>query len=221
MEKYQGKYRISSIRLKDWDYSAQGMYFITICTKNREHYFGEILENEMHFNEVKFSELGKVVEAEWIKTPEIRRDMNLILDEFVVMPNHFHSILIIGENEYNSVSTEKMFGKTDSPRDTMFRASFLDPGLEAKSELNFGIESEIEGETTTNKNNKFAPQSKNLGSVMRGFKSAVTSFATTNNIPFNWQPRFYEHIIRDYNEYLRIKEYIKNNPANWFKDRLK
>ena len=48
------------------------------------------------------SEIGKIVRTEWIKTPEIRPDMNLELDEFVIMPNHFHAILIIGSNKYNS-----------------------------------------------------------------------------------------------------------------------
>jgi REP element-mobilizing transposase RayT len=221
MEKYQGKYRISSIRLKNWDYSSQGMYFITICTKCREHYFGEIFESEDGHNEMNLSELGKIVELEWIKTPEIRPDMNLELDEFVVMPNHFHSILIIGANEYNSDIAKKMLDANVPSEDCVHHVSSAHPESEANLEINLGTEPEIDYGTTSDNWNKFAPQSKNLGSVMRGFKSAVTTFANTNNIPFNWQPRFYEHIIRDNNEYLRIKKYIKNNPANWISDRLR
>ena len=221
MEKYQGKYRISSIRLKNWDYSSQGMYFITICTKCREHYFGEIFESKDGYNEMNLSELGKIVELEWIKTPEIRPDMNLELDEFVVMPNHFHSILIIGANEYNSDIAKKMCDANVPSEDFMHHVSFAPPESEANLEINLGIEPEIDYLTTSDKRNKFAPQSKNLGSVMRGFKSAVTTFANTNNIPFIWQPRYYEHIIRDNNEYLRIKKYIQNNPANWISDRLR
>ena len=71
-------------------------YFITICTKNREHYFGEIINEKM-----QFSEIGKQVEIQWTKTLDIRPDMNLQFGEFVVMPNHFHAIIGIGENEYN------------------------------------------------------------------------------------------------------------------------
>jgi REP element-mobilizing transposase RayT len=77
------------------------------------------------------------------------------------------------------------------------------------------LESNVKGK------NKFAPQSKNLGSVIRGFKSAVTSYANDHNIAFGWQPRYYDHIIRNYNEYQRIAHYIRNNPANWKNDRLR
>ena len=80
--------------MKNWDYRNAGAYFITICTKNRAHYFGEITDGEM-----QLSQIGKIVENEWIKTPEIRPDMILKQGEFVVMPNHFHAILIIGQNE--------------------------------------------------------------------------------------------------------------------------
>src|SRR6478609_8384557 len=96
MDKFKNKYRIPSTRLQNWNYGAMGSYFITICTKNRDHFFGEIVEKEMHLNDI-----GKKVEEEWLKTLELRPDMNLELGNFVVMPNHFHGILIIGENEFN------------------------------------------------------------------------------------------------------------------------
>jgi REP element-mobilizing transposase RayT len=95
-EKFLNKFRIPSARLPQWDYKNTGAYFITICTHNREHYFGEIEDEKM-----QLSSIGKIVETEWLKTPEIRPDMNLKLDEFVVMPNHFHGILIIGDNKFN------------------------------------------------------------------------------------------------------------------------
>ena len=94
--KFQNKYRIPSTRLQNWDYCWAGAYFITICTKNREHYFGEIENGEM-----RLSEIGHIAEQEWIKTFDMRPDMNIQMGEFVVMPNHFHAIIIIGENEYN------------------------------------------------------------------------------------------------------------------------
>lgn len=68
--------------------------------------------------------------------------------------------------------------------------------------------------------NKFGPQSQNLGSIIRGFKSAVKTFATTNAIPFAWQARFHDHIIRDEAEYRRIVDYICNNPARWADDKF-
>ena len=90
-ELFHDRYKIESIRLKHWDYSSDGAYFITICTKDRIEYFGEIINGKM-----KLSGIGKIVYDEWIKTEQIRQ--NVHLDEWVVMPNHFHAIVII-END--------------------------------------------------------------------------------------------------------------------------
>ena len=103
MNKFKDKYRIASSRLQHWDYGSPGLYFITICTKNREHYFGEIENGIMSLNE-----LGFIANNEWIKTPEIRPDMNLESGEFVVMPNHFHGIIMIGENQFNNHGRDAM-----------------------------------------------------------------------------------------------------------------
>ena len=84
-----------SYRLRHWDYSNNAPYFITICTQNRKHFFGEISDGKMHL-----SDIGKIVENEWIKTPNIRPEMQLELGEFVVMPNHFHAILIISNEPW-------------------------------------------------------------------------------------------------------------------------
>ena len=77
-----------SIRLQGYDYSQAGAYFVTLCTQNRECLFGEIVNGEMRLNEA-----GRVVADEWINTAEIRDEIEL--DEWVVMPNHFHGILVI------------------------------------------------------------------------------------------------------------------------------
>ena len=96
-EKFNNRYRIPSARLESFDYGSAGMYFITICTKDRECFFGKI-DNGVLVPTL----LGEVVKSEWLKTPEIRGDMNIELGEFVVMPNHFHAVLIIGNNPYNT-----------------------------------------------------------------------------------------------------------------------
>jgi len=181
MDKFKNKYRIPSARLQNWDYGSPGLYFITICTKDRKHYFGEIENDEMILNQ-----LGLIVNSEWEKTPAIRPDMNLELEEFMTMPNHFHGIIMIGENRFNSC------------RDAMHGVSTA--------------------ATTTA--NKFGPQSKNLGSIMRGFKSSVTTASKKLNIEFGWQERFHDHIIRDQNELIRISNYIKTNPQNWKDDKF-
>ncbi|MFH1187862.1 MAG: transposase [bacterium] len=116
-QKFRGKYRIESARLKGYDYSSDGAYFITICTKNREHFFGEIINQE-----IKLSEIGEIVRNEWMRTPEIRE--NVILDEWVIMPNHLHGIICIDNsnvethcnaslqqcNEYQEQEYENSFG---------------------------------------------------------------------------------------------------------------
>src|SRR5437870_534471 len=79
-----------------WNYGSQAKYFITNCTKERECFFGEIRNGEM-----LSSEIGQVAHDEWLKTSDARPDMNLVLDEFVIMPNHFHAILEIKANAYN------------------------------------------------------------------------------------------------------------------------
>ena len=107
-ELFKNKYRIPSARLQTWNYADNRMYFITICTKNRECFFGEIVETrcfaspdiaspaEVPEYEMQLNDLGKIVESEWLKTIDLRPDMNLELAEYVVMPNHFHGIIYIG-----------------------------------------------------------------------------------------------------------------------------
>ena len=82
------KYHRRSIRLKGYDYSQPGAYFVTICAHNKKCVLGEIVDGNMDLNE-----FGKVVEKEWLKTFDMRN--NLVLGEYVVMPNHFYGIIMI------------------------------------------------------------------------------------------------------------------------------
>lgn len=195
-EKFLNKYRIPSARLKNWDYGSNAMYFVTICTQNRECFFGDVVDGKM-----ELSEIGKMVETEWLKTFELRPDMNLGMEEFVVMPNHFHAIIIIGENQYNTKNIGGAVGGAVG-RDAMHRVSTTTTM------------------TTDNVKNQFGPQSKNLASIIRGFKSAVTINARKINAGFAWQPRFHDHIIRNDKSFERISNYIINNPAKWTKDQF-
>lgn len=95
-KKFKSKYRIDSVRLKNWDYRNNGSYFITICTANRKHFFGEIVINETS-KEMKLSEIGILAESYWGKIPEHFPFVEL--GNFVVMPNHVHGILIINSTE--------------------------------------------------------------------------------------------------------------------------
>ena len=77
-----------SIRLREYDYSSAGAYFVTICTQNRECLFGDVVDGQMVLNR-----WGEIVRSEWLKTAEIRS--NVVIDEFVIMPNHLHGNLFL------------------------------------------------------------------------------------------------------------------------------
>jgi REP element-mobilizing transposase RayT len=101
-----GQHRRRSIRLSGYDYSQNGAYFITVCTKNRQCLLGEIENGEMRLNDA-----GRIVVAEWMKTAEIRSGIEL--DACVVMPNHFHGIFVVsdGRGTARRAPTVERFGQ--------------------------------------------------------------------------------------------------------------
>ena len=189
-EKFQNQYRIKSARATWHDY-GDGAYFVTINTKDRKHYFGEI-ENAL----MNLSEIGKYATENLQKINDHYLYAEIPL--FVVMPNHVHAIVLIDRHCRDvapNVSTE-----TDDTRckDVARNVS-----------------------TETTKNEKMVEIAKHqslLCVTMRGFKSAVTKFANENGIHFAWQTRFHDHIIRNQDEMNRIADYIQNNPATWDTD---
>jgi putative transposase len=86
----QQKLHRRSIRLKGFDYTQPGAYFITIVTSQRDEIYGEISNGEMRLNQ-----FGEIVRTEWLKTVDIRSNVELRKDEFVIMPNHLHGIIWI------------------------------------------------------------------------------------------------------------------------------
>lgn len=85
---FKNKFRIESARREGWDYSQSGHYFITICTKNKNKFFGDIIGGKM-----ELSEIGKIAVKYWLEIP--KHFSFIVLDEFVVMPNHVHGIITI------------------------------------------------------------------------------------------------------------------------------
>lgn len=144
---------------------------MTICIKNREYLFGQIENDEMIL-----SEIGKIAEQCWREIPSHFTFVEL--DEFAIMPNHIHGIVVITKNT-----------------ETQHIAS-----LQRKGQ------------------NKFGPQSENLASIIRGFKSSVKKWATVNGIDFKWQPRFYDRIIRNEEELWNVRNYIQHNHLKWNED---
>ncbi|TAG52221.1 MAG: hypothetical protein EAZ27_12550 [Cytophagales bacterium] len=163
------------------------------------------------------TEIGKIAHLEWHKTKEIRSDMNLELGEFIVMPNHIHGIIIIGSNNFNN-RRDAMLGV--SANNILNTDAML--GVSANNISNIDALPGVSTNNDTNGifSNQFAPQSKNLASIIRGYKSAVTTFARKNKIEFDWQPRFHEHIIRSESSHKKISNYIINNPILWKDDKF-
>ena len=90
-ELFLGQYQSGSQRLPDWDYTAPGWYFVTICTHDRRPCFGEVVNGKMIRNE-----LGEVVAEEIQKTEVIRE--NITIDSWVIMPDHVHLIILITDD---------------------------------------------------------------------------------------------------------------------------
>lgn len=180
-ELFKNKYRIKSTRLKDWDYSQEGFYYITICTQGREPYFGKIRSGG-----IILSDVGNIVRNSWEEIP--KHYENISLDEYVIMPDHFHGIVIIN-GCYDH-------GKNAQRRDVVYNVS-------TEHEKNKFM-------------SKISPKPHSLSRIIREFKSAVSRQSNKNGFNnFKWQTRFYDHIIRNEKDLNRIRIYIKNNPLEW------
>ena len=198
MNKFNNRYRIESSRLQDWDYGWNASYFITICTANRKLYFGDIIINNnlRPINIMQLSEIGELVHQFWLEIPN--QFPFIRLDEFVIMPNHVHGILVI-----------------DKPNDGIYDIDRCD-GREAINRLS--TKSKNIGGITGNKNPMLH---ENLSRVIRWYKGRTTFESRKIHVDFGWQAGFYDHIIRNPIAYKRIRRYIRNNPENWNCDRLK
>ena len=186
------KYRSESTRLKSWDYGWNASYFVTICTKGKVYSFGNIVAEE-----ILLSDVGKIAKECWIEIPFHFPFVHL--GEFIVMPNHVHGIINIRKS---SVETQNFASQNYDSNRVKERENI--PSRRRQRSLNV-----------------FGPQSRNLGSVVRGFKIGVTKQARSIDQEFSWQPRYHDHIIRDEESYQRISEYIQWNPRNWKTDKYR
>jgi putative transposase len=176
-----------NIRLKGYDYSQNGFYFITICTNKRINLFGKIDNGILALNEY-----GEIVHNEWLKSEDIRKEINSI--KFIVMPNHIHAILEI----------EKPVGSYGYTTDICINEQCI-AGDQERTYIHTSLQS----------------PSKTVGALIRGFKSSVTTkINTIRNTPQNpvWQSNYHDHIIRNQAEYLKIWQYIDTNPLKWQED---
>lgn len=183
-----------SLRLQGYDYGRAGAYFVTLCTHGRDCLFGEIVEGAMRPNDA-----GAVVADEWFKTAQIRNNVHLNADEFVLMPNHMHGILWLtdaGRLQHDVGATRRVAPTT--PR------SHPDAPASGPASRPTG------------------PAPGSVGAIIAQFKSVVTKRINALHCTSGarvWQRNYHEHIIRDDESLNRIREYIVNNPMKWALDR--
>ena len=181
-----------SIRLKGYDYSKEGLYFITICTQNMEHIFGEIIDGKMILNNA-----GKMINKIYNELEKIFP--NIKLHEYIIMPNHFHCIIEIVVVGADSISARVLSDLHNNSND--------------KPKTRGDIES--------------PPTITTIPNIIQTFKRYTTieyiKMVKQNILPpFDkriWKRNYYEHIIRNEETYLKISNYIINNPLNWKEDK--
>jgi REP element-mobilizing transposase RayT len=197
-----------NIRLKGYDYSSKGLYFITICTKDREHYFGEI-ENQ----KFEYSPIGAIAYTFWNEIPNHFR--NIRLGEFKIMPNHIHGIIEIGRTGHglSQVRTRHGVSQQSSSEFPVGPPHGVADGM--PNGPSHGTADRI---SNKNEFGKTIPGSVSV--IIGQFKSSVTRWCNENDFNFAWQSRFHDHIIRNESEYYRIEQYIINNVANWRDDKF-
>ena len=219
-DRFKNKYRIPTTRARWHDYSG-GSYFVTICTQDREPYFGHIVDGQITHTDLGLS-ANDCLQAIPSHFPDAE------IPVWIVMPNHIHAIIIINapaphvetqnlashiRQTTDPVETQNLAShkpKMNHP-DTQNLASQIRQNINHPETQNFAS---LQGETLQ----KFGPQSRNLASIVRGFKIGVTKYANEHNLSFAWQPRFHDHIIRNQYEMNRIGDYIINNIARWKED---
>ncbi len=223
-DKYQNKYRSASARCPGWDYASNGSYFITICTHGRVHCFGHIVANGNGVQTMEMTDLGR-------QAHQCAMDIPLhfpfvTVDEFVIMPNHVHLLFTIkrvGGNERFKNVCDIVKTTTDDDMvatvGTQNFASLQTQPLERTQ--NIASQQKKTPPPVNAPCNHFGPQSQNVASIVRGFKIGVTKYARERGMAFEWQARFHDHIVRNDDEYWRIRRYIQNNVQHWDVDSLK
>jgi REP element-mobilizing transposase RayT len=185
---FADKFRVKSARLLNWNYSCSGLYFITICTHNKNKFLGKIVNGKM-----ELSKSGKITEKYLTEIPKHFPEIRL--DEYVLMPNHVHILF-----------------RVETPRGVprlMNQCDFVETHHDASLTIKY---------KSFYYHRIALRSSQTIPLVIKQFKAAVKRECNRQKLLFTWQARFYDRVIRTEKEYWAIKQYIENNPKNWHKD---
>ena len=195
-----------SIRLKGYDYSSEGAYFITICVKDRECLFGEIINEKMNL-----SEIGKIAHNNLLGISQ--NVENIEIDEFVIMPNHVHVIIVINKND---VETDNVVGVINVGVGVIHELHLHELHLhelhlhELPLQLNKNIPDHIK------RRKMLIP--KVVGRYKMNVSKQINQIRNMPGVPL-WQRNYYEHIIRSEKSLNAIRKYIIENPLKWELDK--
>jgi len=219
-----------SIRLKGYDYSQAGAYFITVCCNNSICRFGDVIENKMILNEY-----GIIAYNEWLILSE--RFSNFKLDVFQIMPNHTHCIIILNPVRATLAVAPDNQAHIDNH-------AHIDDHVALDNQAHIdnqaAPDNQADADGTIDQNNGAdgmgadgmgaragaSPAPTLVGDIVGAYKSLVANgcldiYKSKNEIMGKlWQRNYYEHIIRNEQAYQNISNYIINNPANWNADKF-
>jgi putative transposase len=246
-EKFQNRYRIPSARLQNWDYGRNAAYFITICTQNRECYFEYIQNGNMVLSEIgnlanrywhdipihfPFVKLGEfivmpnhihgiiIIDHPIVETPDPGVS-NITTNDTYIVQTPDPGVSITATNDTHIVQTPNLGVCITATNDTHI-VQTPDPGVSngiidthATETPKLGVSTDNR-ERTMNASEKWKPAT--VGVIVNQYKRFVTIHARKINAGFEWQSRFFDHIIRNNVSYQRIADYIVNNPVKWNND---
>ena len=195
-----------SIRLKEYDYSQPGAYFVTLVTKDRTNLFGEITGGVMRLNI-----LGKLARSTWLRLPDFFR---IRQDEWVIMPNHLHAIIWILDSGTGEASAIIRHG---SPKCLLADASPQHRPIGTQSGSMGAIIQNFKSISTRNINQRI----KNCRTVeaRATLSHEIPKSASANASPQQvWQRNYYERVVRNQTELDRIRQYIADNPCQRAED---
>lgn len=214
-----------SIRLRGYDYSREGAYFITICAQNRQCIFGHIENNTMMLNA-----FGQIAYWEWEKLPQ--RWPHIELGAFQIMPNHMHGIIIVNDVPVVGAPLAGAPTRTNTNMNTNMNIN-MNINTDANMNINAPTHADADraparGAPTGTPTAIQWAQKPTIGQIVGAYKSRVATECLKQAVAENtglylgkiWQRNFWENIIRDLNAFDKISNYIILNPANWKKDKF-